>query len=900
MEAERWRRIEKLYQAALAQPPEKRLAFLLQACPDDPQLRGEVESLLAQKADSFLESAPVSAIKALSPGAMLGNFELVELLGRGGMGEVWRAHDPRLKRDVAIKVLPAAFAGDRDRIARFEHEARAASALNHPNIVAIYDIGHEDGKYWIVSELVDGESLRALIAHGPLSPAKATNIAIQIASGLAAAHAAGIVHRDLKPGNVMLHRDGRVKLVDFGLAKRVRAGTEGTTVTNSGVVMGTAGYMAPEQVRGEEVDHRADIFSFGVVLYEMLSGKQAFRGNSSVELMHAILKDEPPDLPPVTPAALDRFVRRCLEKDPARRFQTAADLGFAFEATPTARRSRAKWPIAAALAVAAAVGVAYWLLRPLPPPRVIRMTQITHEGHLTESTICPLLSDSSRLFYGPPGNPPAYQVSVKGGESDPLPLQTRQAGYLMDVSRERAEFLVCRPVNDGCELWAEPMFSGSPRRLGGILASAFASWSPDGRQLAYQSEKSVHLADRDGNEIRTLATFGGYADDLRWSPDGSRIRVAASAGAGKPARIWEIRPDGAGLHQVLPNWKPSSTVWQGAWTPDGRYFVFVADERLCIVREKSGWLKPGGEPIELDTGVLKVQYPLPSPDGKRLFFEGWHQDHNEFLRYDFKTGRASVELPGISGTWLEYSRDRKWVTYVTVPEGTVFRAAADGSQRLQLSWPPMSALEPRWSPDGKEIAFAASMPGQSNRIYIVPFDGGTPRQVSNGEGGPLGEGDPSWSPNGESLAFSTDGFQEKPDRTFIQVLDLKTKRVARLPGSEGMWSPRWSPNGDFVAGVSEPGGKLMLDELRTHTQTQLVPHAACPSWSSDSRFLFFSRDSSWWRVRIRDRKVEPVGSLKNIELADWGWWFALAPNDSLVVARYVGAGDIYALDWELP
>src|ERR1017187_6279168 len=244
------------------------------------------------------------------------------------MGEVWRARDARLKREVAIKVLPVGVARDPDRIARFEREARAASALNHPNIVSVYDIGCDNGTYWIATELVRGGTLRRAIEAGPLPTPKAVEIARQVAAGLAAAHAAGLVHRDLKPDNIMVTRDGHVKILDFGLAKQRRSAQDSTTtdLTDEGVVLGTAGYMSPEQVRGEAVDHRSDLFSFGVVLYEMLGGKRAFAGASSVEVMNAILKEEPPELPASVPPALGRIVRRCLEKEPARRFQSAADL----------------------------------------------------------------------------------------------------------------------------------------------------------------------------------------------------------------------------------------------------------------------------------------------------------------------------------------------------------------------------------------------------------------------------------------------------------------------------------------------------------------------------------------------------------------------------------------------
>jgi serine/threonine protein kinase len=378
MQSERWRQVEDLCQAALSLAPQKRAAFLAEDCPGDPELRAEVQSLLNQQADSFLESGPVPATRTLAVGARLGHFEIVEMLGRGGMGEVWRARDSRLKRDVAIKVLPTALARDPDRIARFEREARAASALNHPNIVSVYDIGRSKETYWIVSELVRGDTLRRAIEAGPLPAPKAIEIATQVAPGLAAAHAAGLVHRDLKPDNIMVTRDGHVEILDFGLAKQRRPAPDATTAdpTDEGMVLGTAGYMSPEQVRGEAADHRSDLFSFGVVLHEMLSGKRAFSGGSSVEVMHAILKDEPPELPASVPPTLDRIVRRCLEKDPDRRFQSAADLGFALQHSspssalaPVPKRpgQRRKWGDLAGVSVAAMAAAFLWLSRPYRP-----------------------------------------------------------------------------------------------------------------------------------------------------------------------------------------------------------------------------------------------------------------------------------------------------------------------------------------------------------------------------------------------------------------------------------------------------------------------------------------------------------------------------------------------------
>src|SRR5271170_6341110 len=336
----------------------------------------------------------------LTSGTKLGPYEIVGPLGAGGMGEVYRARDTRLGREVALKVLPESFSRDADRLRRFEQEARAVAALNHPNILAIHDIGEQDGSPFIVSELLEGASLRTELDHGPLPPRKASDYAAQIAQGLAAAHDKGIVHRDLKPENIFFTKEGRVKILDFGLAKLApdargaKNESDGLTLTSSqteaGMVMGTAGYMAPEQARGSGVDSRTDIFAFGAVLYEMICGKRAFSRDSAAETMTAILKEDPPELNemehPVSPG-LERIVRRCLEKQPEQRFQSAKDLAFALEALSgttssgstsrtgayaaiEAKPEKPRWlgyVAAAALSLALGAAIA-WYLRPAPSP----------------------------------------------------------------------------------------------------------------------------------------------------------------------------------------------------------------------------------------------------------------------------------------------------------------------------------------------------------------------------------------------------------------------------------------------------------------------------------------------------------------------------------------------------
>jgi eukaryotic-like serine/threonine-protein kinase len=371
MQAERWRRVEQLYHAAMEQEDDQRAAFLEHSCAGDQGLRAEVDSLIVygRQTGQIIDKPAVEVVvaamaedfcaqggnnsdkmigartaqngigeKTLTSGTKLGDYEVKSLLGSGGMGEVYRARDSRLGRDVAIKVLPSFLSADSDRLRRFEQEARAAAVLNHPNILAVFQMGTYEGAPYLVSELLEGETLRDQIKHGRLSVRKAIDYGVQITHGLAAAHERGIVHRDLKPENLFVTKDGRLKILDFGLAKLTQPQPSATTPTEgtaTGAVMGTVGYMSPEQVRGQTADHRADIFAFGAILYEMLAGKRAFQKPTSPQTMTAILNEDPPGISQVAtniPPALQRVVHRCLEKNPEQRFQSASDLAFALDA----------------------------------------------------------------------------------------------------------------------------------------------------------------------------------------------------------------------------------------------------------------------------------------------------------------------------------------------------------------------------------------------------------------------------------------------------------------------------------------------------------------------------------------------------------------------------------------
>src|SRR5262245_42208698 len=371
MRPDRWKQVKRLYHAALEREPEARNAFLDEACAGDEDLRREVAELLACDipSDSFIQSPAIeiaaramaaeplveasnNPMGSLIAGSQIGAYRLLEPLGRGGMGEVHLALDTRLGRKVAVKLLLAEFTTDGERLQRFEQEARAASALNHPNIITVYEIGEIEGRRFIVTEYVEGETLRQRMASAPqrrLRLKEAVKIAAQVAAALQAAHEAGITHRDIKPENVMLRDDGLVKVLDFGLAKLsgARDGPQPAAEsldTRSGIVMGTASYMSPEQARGEKVDHRTDIFSFGVMLYEMLAGRRPFEGVTASDVMAAVLTSEPVSLAEAVPevlAPISRIVQRCLEKRPGQRFQSAGDLGFALEALHS---SSGTWP----------------------------------------------------------------------------------------------------------------------------------------------------------------------------------------------------------------------------------------------------------------------------------------------------------------------------------------------------------------------------------------------------------------------------------------------------------------------------------------------------------------------------------------------------------------------------
>jgi eukaryotic-like serine/threonine-protein kinase len=748
---------------------------------------------------------------ALTSGMKLGPYEIQSPLGAGGMGEVYRARDTRLGRDVAIKVLPESFASDAERLQRFEHEARILSALNHPNLLAIHDVGAQEGIHYLVSEFLEGQTLRERIGSGVLSARKLTEYALQITNGLAAAHQKGIVHRDLKPENIFVTKEERVKILDFGLAKQSSgaanlSGTSATltrpTPTMPGTVMGTVGYMSPEQVRGQTVDHRSDIFSFGAILYEMIAGKRAFRADTSVETMNAILKEEPPELSAsslhVSPG-MERIVRRCLEKAPDQRFQSASDLAFAIEslsgasspssierATTASAPGKRHWLVAVGIAgVLAALLVAFWMER--------REGVRTTGAGITFEPLSYRPQNILHAAFAPDGKTVVYSTLFTGnapeifelGPDYPAPRSLGLKGTQLLSLSSKGELALLTHVRYLGQLMFRgtlarmPLGGGAPREL--LEDVSEADWASDGETLAIVRE--VNGKDRLEYPIgKVLFESAGYLSDLRVSPDGSKVAFFIH-----PFK-YDDRGDVAVVDRAGNKTGLASGFWgeEGlAWSPGGDEVLFGAGEgyssfviyavslsgkKQVALRNAGGlflkdisrsgrWLvthpeirsdmmvKGPGDKQERNLSFLEASHVADlSADGKTLLFtESSGRFGSNYEVCTRQTDGSPVVCLG-PGSAMQLSPDSKWALAIvrSSPDRVVlYPTGAGEAQTLESAGIPNVSWA-RWFPEGKSILLCGHEPNHGERCYEKEIDGKklraiTPEGTANGFPSPDGK-----------------------------------------------------------------------------------------------------------------------------------------------------------------
>jgi eukaryotic-like serine/threonine-protein kinase len=804
----------------------------------------------------------------LSAGVRLGFYEISGPLGSGGMGEVYRARDTRLSREVAIKVIPAELASD-GRLKRFEKEARAASSLNHPNIVTIYEIGTSDARSYIAMELVAGKTLRELLFAGPLPVKRLLQIAAQIAEGLSKAHEAGIVHRDLKPENVMVTSDGLVKILDFGLAKLAHTGTESDegrnlpteAGTSPGVVLGTAGYMSPEQAGGERVDFRSDQFSLGSILYEMVSGKRAFQGRTGVDTLSAILNEEPQplaDLSPQAPAPLRWIVERCLAKAPEERFGATRDLAhdlatlrdhlteaLGVRTTPVAApRSRAiRRRVLLGAAASAALALAFlWGRKTVPrgiqPEKVSFRKLTSRRGNFLHGRFAP---DGRTIVYSAAWDgKPAELFSVRTDSLESRPLGIPNADILSISSKGELAILLKKEflaTTAGAGTLARvPLGGGAPREVAEDVV--FADWSPDGSELAsilIRSGEKSRLEYPIGKTLYETTNGLGY---VRVSPRGDLVAfveatvdggfVVVADRGGRTRRIsgpWggvEIaawRPDGRslvfsadGIHEVSLAGKERILYPDGEdllpydLLPDGRLLVERANARVPLV------MRPPGEEREREISLLDgARFPLLSADGSTLVFSR----EGVFI---WRVGAVEPIRLG-DGSARSLSPDGKWVLSVTgTPKRLVLLPTGPGVARpIDLPGLTISRREIPFAgknvfsgailPDGQNLLVAASEPGKPVGLWVLPLEGGKPRLVLSAEA----SGGLAPSPDGKKLALHMGG-----GRGFILSLEGGPRTPLKALEAEDRLD-QWSGDGRYlyVSRQQDLPGRVFRIEIET-------------------------------------------------------------------------------------
>src|SRR5688572_2759044 len=859
------------------------------------------------------------------------------------MGEVYRSRDPRLNRDVAIKVLSPQLANDPAAVGRFEREAMSVARLSHPNILSIFEFVHQNGSAFVVTEFVEGETLPARLDGGPMAPRRAVAYALQIARGMAAAHARGIVHRDLKPENVMITRDDHIKILDFGLAKPVESTAMDKTLvtgiaTAAGIVLGTFGYMAPEQVRGLEVDHRADMFAFGAVLYEMLSGERAFKGETAADTMSAILTKDPPDLDiarlSISPG-LERIVRRCLEKSPDLRFQSANDLAFALETLTTASttsqasieaiaalptRSRAAWlpwaVAAAAIAVAvviAGVAVSNPVSRSIlfgrtaeAEPRWSAFTRITETaGEETTPTLSP---DGTTVAYAMRvnGSWDIYAQRVGGRNATPIvnDPQRDEKGAAFSPDGSQIAFHIADATGG---IFIAGATGESVRR---VTETGFdPAWSPDGKQIAYGTEEVNDPSSRLGeSRLYVVGVSGGAPRKLvdgdgvqpSWSPSGARIVYWSNIGGQRD--IYTIASTGG---TPVPVTNDPAIDWSPVWSPDGRFIYFSSDRGTAMnlwriaIDESNG--KVLGVPETVTAGVqASAALPSFSKNGSRLAFRSRIGSINPVaIPFDPASLRAGV--PSLLDTRnnirvpSSVSPDGKQIAFFSIGESQedLFIGTPDGSIR-RVTDDAARDRAPMFTPDGRSLVFYSNR-GGTWQPWIIGTDGGGLRMFAKPEDSAVY---PIVSPRGDQVVFAGASYSDMFTAPLTSNVSSPSHLQGIAVGGKTLTATSWSPDGTRLAGQlvaksGQPAGVGVYDFAARKTTEVSSDATYAVQWLADSRrVLYFTTGGQLVVVDTvtRARSVAEV-RLPGAPATDM---FAISPDNRTI---YYGATRTEADIW---
>ncbi len=909
MTPERYQRICQLFDEALERASGERAAFLAEACGADVELRAAVEKFLTgmAPAEDYLSRPALDVAAALlaqqqqpsALGKQISHYQTLSLLGAGGMGRVYLARDTRLQRMVALKMLPTRFTQDAERVRRFQTEAQAASALNHPNILTIYDVGETDGAHFIATEYVEGQTLRQLLQSGPLPFAQVIEIATQLADALSAAHTAGIIHRDIKPENVMRRPDGYVKVLDFGLAKLTEKQTPHSALrippsTEPGKVMGTISYMSPEQALGQSLDQRTDIFSLGVVLYELLSGVQPFKGDSEAATYNAILNLAPPALTETLanlPPAFAALIERCLEKDRALRYQTTADLRAALKgwqrdssshsaavavpSRPTPRWARVGLALgAAALLSAAAFFVFNKSKSQTAPPAVqtvpATFTQLTDQPG---QELYPRLSpDGKTLLYASPaaGNWDLYARPLSGGEAVNLTKDFSEDDAQPAYSPDGAQ-IAFRSERAGGGLFVMPAQGGAARRVSD--AGFNPAWSPDSRELAYSED---HFDEPSNRPIVPAQLFAvqlatgqrrvvtpGDAAQPSWSPHGQRIAYW-SVQKGGQRDLFTVAASGGASTPVTDD---AAFDWNPVWSPDGRYLYFASD--------RGGTMNVWRSAIEEATGrVLGAPEAVTTPSansgwlsfdatGKQLVYVQKNSRVNlQKVAFDPQTEKVTSAPVWITrGAKLttnpDVSPDGQWLVYGNLgdQQEDLYLCKTDGTGVRQLTNDRYKDRIPRWSPDGQRILFLSDRSGRYEAWVIniagTGVDGAGLRQLTWTTGPQVQR--PIWSADGKRILCN----RQSGDPFIIEVdqpWQAQTPQPVTAKNELNQWpfAQSWTRDGQRLAvrlrnhGQGSEQSAIVVYDFATQLYDRLTAFGVWPSWLNDERrILFHQRDQAY-------------------------------------------------------